>query len=219
MNRLFKTLLIVNLLVIAGFAFNFLRTGNYEFIIYVVVVIAVLLLVAFSYNKVDYTADALIGLTIWAALHMAGGGISISGQRLYDLMILPISDLPLIRFDQLVHIWGFSVATLVMFCLLRKSLAENSRHSISLSIVLVMAGLGAGALNEIIEFIVTVAVPESGVGGYLNTSLDLCANLIGAVLAMTYIRIRYLKPVTESPTCATRAESEQESFSSIQKEM
>ncbi len=42
-------------------------------------------------------------------------------------------------------------------------------------------------LNEIIEFITTVIVPESGVGGYENTSLDLVSNLLGAIVAMMYI--------------------------------
>ena len=45
-------------------------------------------------------------------------------------------------------------------------------------------------LHEIVEFNVTVFVPETGVGGFINTSLDLVADLIGAILAMIYIRIR-----------------------------
>ena len=32
-------------------------------------------------------------------------------------------------------------------------------------------------------------------GGYINTSLDLCADLIGAVLGLLYIRCRYLRDV------------------------
>ena len=56
-----------------------------------------------------------------------------------------------------------------------------------------MAGLGIGAFNEILEFIVSICVPESGIGGYVNTSLDLCADLVGAVLGYVIIRVRYLK--------------------------
>jgi len=55
-----------------------------------------------------------------------------------------------------------------------------------------MAGLGTGALNEIAEFVVSTMVPRSGVGGYINTALDLCADLVGAILALLYIRWRYL---------------------------
>jgi len=53
-----------------------------------------------------------------------------------------------------------------------------------------------GALNEILEFIVSIAVPQSGVGGYMNTSLDLCADLIGAVLGLLYI---YWREVRRQP--------------------
>ncbi len=63
----------------------------------------------------------------------------------------------------------------------------------ALSIVIVMAGLGVGAWNEIVEFFVAEIISASGVGGYLNTSLDLVADLIGAILGLLYIRWRYLK--------------------------
>ncbi|MCP4450132.1 MAG: hypothetical protein GY809_01615 [Planctomycetes bacterium] len=56
--------------------------------------------------------------------------------------------------------------------------------------VLVMAGLGFGAFTEILEFIVMYAVPKAGVGGYTNTSLNLCSNFIGAILAILWIRVR-----------------------------
>mgnify|MGYP003988925833 FL=1 len=51
-----------------------------------------------------------------------------------------------------------------------------------------MAGCGFGALNEVIEFIVGLLDPGAGVGGYINTSIDLCSNLIGAILAVMYIK-------------------------------
>jgi putative membrane protein len=81
----------------------------------------------------------------------------------------------------------------VVFSLLAGTLKKPAENPIALGIVLVMAGLGMGALNEILEFAVSIWVPQSGVGGYVNTSLDLCANLIGAILALVYIRLRYLK--------------------------
>jgi hypothetical protein len=126
-------LLLVNLALIAVFGSLFLRMQNYEFVIYVGVIIFFLCLVGISINKIDYTLASLVGLTIWSALHLAGGGI-----------------------------------------------------------ILVMAGLGMGALNEIVEFIVSSLVPRSGVGGYINTALDLCADLVGALLGLLYIRWRYL---------------------------
>jgi len=187
-------LLLGNLSLIIGFGVMFLARLNYEFIIYVGVIIFFLCLILASIKKVDYTLGSLIGLTVWSALHLAGGGIIVGEGRLYDVILIRLSQTyPIWRYDQLVHIWGFGVSTLVMYSLLRPAFARPIHNSISLSIVLVMAGLGMGAFNEILEFAVSVIVPASGVGGYLNTSLDLCADLIGAILGLLYIRIWYLR--------------------------
>ncbi len=51
-----------------------------------------------------------------------------------------------------------------------------------------MIGMGAGALNEVIEFMAVLIFPETGVGGYYNTAGDLTANLIGSLLALIYIK-------------------------------
>ena len=153
-------------------------------------------MIAVTLNKVDYTLGSLVGLTVWAALHLAGGGIIVGEGRLYDVLLIRLSQTyPVWRYDQLVHIWGFGASTLVMYSLLRRVFVRPIRNHVALSIVLVMAGLGVGAFNEILEFVVSLIVPASGVGGYLNTSLDLCANLIGAILGLLYIRIRYLREV------------------------
>lgn len=187
-------LLMINLALIVGFGMLFLARQNYEFIIYVGVIIFFLCLVGISIKKVDYTLASLIGLTVWSALHLAGGGITVGEGRLYDVILIRLSaTYPIWRYDQLVHIWGFGASTLVAFSLLAGLLEKPVGNPIALGFVLVMAGLGMGALNEILEFIVSICVPESGVGGYLNTSLDLCADLIGALLGLLYIRCRYLK--------------------------
>lgn len=196
MSKEHKILLGVNVALILGFGCAFLVRLNYEFLIYVGVIIFFLGLIACSVRSVDYPLGALVGLTVWSALHLAGGGIPVGEGRLYDVMLIPLSDsYPVFRYDQLVHIFGFGASTLVMYALLRRFLRADVGNTISLSIVLVMSGLGVGALNEILEFIVAQAIPESGVGGYLNTSLDLCADLIGALLGLVYIHFRYLQPV------------------------
>jgi hypothetical protein len=50
------------------------------------------------------------------------------------------------------------------------------------------AGLGFGALNEVIEFVATLTMPETNVGGYVNTGWDLVANTVGATVAVLLIR-------------------------------
>ena len=119
---------------------------------------------------------------------MAGGGLFVRGARLYELMLIPLSSTySIFRYDQLVHMVGFGVATLLMYELIAPIIAHHQKHWARIFIVVIMAGLGVGAFNEILEFVVGVIVPQSGVGGYINTSLDLVADFIGAILAMMYV--------------------------------
>lgn len=184
-------LVIVNVGVIALFSFFFLQQQNYEFLIYVGVVILFFIILLLTDRKVAYPLDLLWGLSIWAFMHVAGGGLFFKGIKLYETMLITFSEsYNIFRYDQLVHIFGFMVATYLMYVLLKPLLKKGEKLGwVRLGIVVVMAGLGVGAFNEIVEFTLTVILPETGVGGYINTSLDLVADLIGALLALWYIRI------------------------------
>jgi uncharacterized membrane protein YjdF len=187
-------LLIINLGLLLAFGTAFLLKKNYEFVIYVGVIIVCLALIYLTFFKVRYSTATLLGLTIWSLLHMAGGAVYINGVRLYEIILIPLSQTyPILRYDQVVHIFGFAAATLTMFDLLRPLLKKNLRHFVALSVVVVMVGLGVGAFNEIIEALVSAIVPSSGVGGYVNTALDLIADLLGAALAMVFIKLWYLR--------------------------
>src|SRR3989338_3063406 len=179
---------IVNIAALIIFAFIFAQRKNYEFMIYIGVIMFFLALILYTNKKINYPNGILWGLTFWSLLHMSGGGIYINGKKLYTLMIYPLVGEPylIFKFDQFVHIVGFFAATLVVYHLIKPKLIKNHGW-IALSIVVVMAGFCLGALNEVVEFIATVITPETGVGGYENTALDLVSNLIGAVLAMVYI--------------------------------
>jgi hypothetical protein len=52
-----------------------------------------------------------------------------------------------------------------------------------------LAAMGLGAVNEIIEFIAVLSVPDTNVGGYLNTALDLVFNAAGAIIAMVLVAL------------------------------
>lgn len=186
-------ILIINACGLLAFTFLFASRKNYEFLLYIGVIIFFLVLILATNKKVDYPNSVLWGLTAWAYLHMGGGGLYIRGVKLYEIILIPISEkYHIFRYDQFVHIIGFGVATVVMYFLLKPLLVPDLKRWTALSIVVVMAGLGVGALNEIVEFTATVIVPETGVGGYVNTSLDLVSDLIGAIIAVIIIRIRKL---------------------------
>ncbi len=170
------------------FTFIFVSRRNYEFMAYIGVIVSVMLLILYTNNRVDYPNGLLWGLTLWSLMHMSGGGIFIGGKKLYGLMILNIVGEPynIFRYDQLAHVVGFAVATILAYTIIKPILIKEHRWA-ALSIVIIMAGLGMGALNEIIEFTMTVVTSNSGVGGYINNALDLVANLVGALIAMVFI--------------------------------
>jgi putative membrane protein len=183
MKPLEKLLLTVNAALILGFGARFLMPPNPEFLIYVGVIVLALGLIGLTRGKVRYGGDTLAGLTVWSALHLAGGGVPWGAGRLYDVMLLPLSSsLPILRYDQVVHAWGFGVCAVLAHDLLRRHLAQGG-NTFAIRFVCACAGMGLGAFNEVIEFLVDLALPSSGVGGYQNTALDLCANLAGASLA------------------------------------
>ena len=185
--------LVVNACALAAFTILFASRKNYEFLLYIGVIIFFLALILATNKRVDYPNGVLWGLTAWALLHMSGGGLYIGEVKVYEIILIPLSEkYHIFRYDQFVHIVGFGVATLVMYYLIKPLLRPNLDRWVALSIVIVMAGLGVGALNEIVEFAATVLMPETGVGGYVNTSLDLVSDLIGAVLAIAVIRTRRL---------------------------
>jgi hypothetical protein len=65
------------------------------------------------------------------------------------------------------------------------------------------AGMGLGALNELVEFAATLLIPETNVGGYMNTGWDLVANLVGAMIAATLIWAHgHARPAKERTTGA-----------------
>ncbi len=62
-----------------------------------------------------------------------------------------------------------------------------------------LGAMGLGAVNEMVEFTAVLIVPDTNVGGYSNTALDLVFNAIGAVSAMLLnILARGLEPSPSS---------------------
>ncbi len=184
-------ILIFTLIYLLVALFIFIARANYEFIMYIGVVVFFFFLILFTNEKIRYPDVILWGLSFWGLLHMCGGGVLINGERLYGLILIPISSMySIFRYDQFVHIIGFGIATLLMFVLIESKLKKPIKNWSAISVVIIMAGLGVGAINEIIEFTAVVIMPETGVGGFINMALDLVSDLIGACLAMIYIRFK-----------------------------
>lgn len=181
-------ILVVNLIYIPIFTIIALGRTNYEFLLYVGVILVVAAWILWKQRRVRFDLPILWGLTAWGVLHMAGGNIRVGDGVLYSLQLAPlIPRYHILRYDQLVHTFGFGVATLVCYHVLRSYLRRDITHWGALSLLVLLMGSGVGAVNEIIEFIAVVVMPETGVGGYENTMLDLVFNLIGGVGAVIWI--------------------------------
>ncbi|MEC9373674.1 MAG: hypothetical protein VYC34_07510, partial [Planctomycetota bacterium] len=58
------------------------------------------------------------------------------------------------------------------------------------AIAIAAMGMGLGATNEVIEYAATLLVPETNVGGYVNTARDMVWNMIGSALAAALVVVR-----------------------------
>ena len=178
--------LIVNLVYVPAFTVIALRNLNFEFVLYVGVILIVGAWVVWKQRSVRFDLPILWGLTIWGLLHMAGGNVRVGDDVLYGLQLVPV----VLRYDQLVHAFGFGTATLVCHHLLKPYLRDGLDRWRTLSILIVLMGSGLGAMNEIIEFIAVKTLPDTHVGGYDNTLWDLIFNLIGGLLAVAWLTVR-----------------------------
>ncbi|MEZ4156819.1 MAG: DUF2238 domain-containing protein [Candidatus Paceibacterota bacterium] len=178
-----------------AFATYYIYQGDFEFLWYVAVLVGLFLLILFTLNRSKFDRVALWGLSLWGLLHMAGGGIVIGGNVLYAFTLIPFvtdGEMTILKYDQFVHMFGFGVATVVGWQLLSPHLLKTfSRKAIYFLLILI--GAGFGVLNEIVEFIAVLSFPETGVGGYVNTSLDLVSNTVGAIAAVFFIHYYYVK--------------------------
>ena len=103
---------------------------------------------------------------------------------LYGYVLWPLvldGDFTILKFDQVVHFYGFGLVSLVMYYLLCRT-TELPR--VWISALAIFLSMGFGALNELFEFVAVLSVPETGVGGYYNTGLDLVSNSLGAICAV-----------------------------------
>ncbi|MGH9156859.1 MAG: DUF2238 domain-containing protein [Acidimicrobiales bacterium] len=168
---------------LAGFLVYGLAVGSDVVVPYLVLIAVLIVLVCRLERRFGLGTGVLWGLSAWGLAHLAGGVIPLDGDRtLYNAIL----GLDLLRFDRLVHAGGFGVATLVCSKVLRHWLASPATTS-GPAVLTVLAGLGVGALNEILEFFATLVLPDTNVGGYVNTGWDLVFDLLGGIVAAVWL--------------------------------
>lgn len=165
----------------------FLR--NKEFVFYFVIMCVMMAVTWGVHWTIKLHPLALWGLSLWGLFHMAGGLVPIpdswprlGGGVLYNLWLIPGR----LKYDQVVHAYGFGLTTWVCWQGLQRAFEHRGvaiRPTIGLLTLCVAAGMGFGALNEVIEFIAALTIQGTNVGGYENTGWDLVSNLTGCVIA------------------------------------
>ena len=188
----YRWLLAFTLLYLIPFTYAFVSKGNGEFIWYALIVVGLFLLVIGTLPQSKFTPGIVWSLSFWALFHLAGGGIKVGDGVLYGVQLLPLynggGEMILLKYDQLIHAFGFGICAYIAFHFLKRYSINPYRFGVYA--LAVLAGMGFGVLNEIAEFIAVILFPNNGVGGYVNTCLDLVFNTIGAVCTIGFVALK-----------------------------
>lgn len=170
------------------------RFGNIEFVFYIGVMLVLIAAVVSVYRAARLSSGALWALSVWGLLHMMGGLVQVptgwptheGATVLYSLWLIPGR----LKYDQVVHAFGFGVTTWVCWQALVAAFRSRgvvATPAFGLLVLVWAAGLGFGAVNEVVEFAAVLLIPNTNVGGYVNTGWDLVANMTGATVTALLI--------------------------------
>lgn len=164
------------------------------------VVVAILMIIVVRLDlHFDLGNGVLWALAAWGLVHMAGGIVPLDDERtLYSAEV----GIEFIRYDRLVHAFGFGAATLACGKVLRHWL-PGQRIDWTPAGLVILAGMGVGAINEMVEFLATLVFEETNVGGFDNTGWDLVFDLIGAFSAGAWLHWRSRSPIKSEATATS----------------
>ena len=174
-------------LTLAVFTAFFVIKGNREFLLYAATLSILILLVQGSNRRLRYSAGILWCFWLWLVMHMCGGFVHLNGVRLYDIRLLPLAGEPyqILRYDQFVHAFCYFTIGGILKTII-DALAAPGASRRGLALLTLLAALGVGALNEIIEFAAVAWFQSDGVGDYFNNALDNVFNAAGALAALAW---------------------------------
>lgn len=195
MNRSHWKIILFNALYLLIFAIYYISIKNYEFLVYIAVIVILGGIIGINLKKSHLDNFVLWLLSIWGLAHMIGGGVKIGGTSVYSLHLINIIDKGgqffILKTDQLIHFYGFFVSAILVYQLL-KATGSIASKSPKLMIFLAWIGsMGLGALNEVVEFMAFIFLANTGVGDIYNTGLDLIFNMVGALVGAFFAHKLY----------------------------
>lgn len=178
-----------NVLYLLFFTAYYIVQKNYEFLVYVGVVLALFVFVCVIQHRARFPLLVLWLLSLWGLLHMMGGGLHLpSGEVLYRWIPIELynahdanGEFVILKFDQILHFYIYFVMSLVIGHIVFTRIGRTMRAGYVACFV-ALASMGVSVINELIEFGAVVYLGQTGVGGYFNTLLDLVFNTFGAVV-------------------------------------
>ncbi len=200
-NRQLRNVLAFSFSYLAFSAIVIVAGKNFEFLLYLAVMAVIITAVIGVHRRAGLSPVLLWHFSFWGILHMIGGLVEIpepwhapgTSGVVYNWRLIP----GYLRYDQLVHGYGVGLVTWLCWQGLSRRVRshDGSQLEPTLGMLSVCAtvGMGFGALNEVIEFIAVLILPETNVGDYRNTGWDLVSNLVGAITAALVIAVIRLR--------------------------
>ncbi|MFA5995797.1 MAG: DUF2238 domain-containing protein [Patescibacteria group bacterium] len=195
-QKLEKFIVYFTLFYVSIFAINALVRGNVEFVYYTAVMALSIGVILFINKRLHFYPIVLISLSLLGLLHMLGGNYYIGTVHLYDFYLLP----NIFRYDNFVHMVGSGIMVMLAYAMLKPVLLDSfERQTLYFGFLLVLVGMGLGAINELIEFFAVLVFDASKtVGDYTNTLLDITFNTIGSIIT-AIILVKTKIPLVEIP--------------------
>lgn len=160
-----------------------------EFFIYAVTSFVLVYILQRLDKKFNFNGTVLWLFDIWLLSHILGGLLVVGNGVLYSLVLIDIVGEPysILKYDQIVHAFCYFVMALIFWKIVSSISKENISFKV-LAFVTVLTATGVGGINEIVEFFAVVTVPNTNVGGYENTAIDIVTNMIGALIAIPFFK-------------------------------
>ena len=192
-----KGSIIFTLSYLAVFSIISITKQDYTFLFSAGLMILLMLVGLRLDKKFNFPRLIIIGATVLAALHIFASYIHIDGVKLYDLWLIEGH----LKFDNIIHFVASFVAIGFIYSLISPYLNEKIKHKkLLLASILILAAMGAGTINEIVELNAVLFLGmQNTIGDYLNNAFDLVFNFFGAfaacLLVLYYKNKKQQKPL------------------------
>lgn len=183
-----------------GFIAASLYLESYNSLYYIAIQSIITVVVYIAHKRIQYALPLLWSLSLWGLLNLAGQIIPLPPEVPTKDSTQTLGELWLVReifiYDNLVHFYGFAVATWVSWQTLCRIIHTRYQRrlmpTIGLLLLVVTSSMGYGALNEMIEFLTQLIFNLQHSDTYHSTCWDMIINTLGAMIAAVMIKIRNL---------------------------